>query len=83
MMGKIIPSRITEAREVRALSMGELADKIGVTQQSISKYERGIINPSIEILQKISNSLVFPIEYFYKTDVLETGYIIIVSLSLL
>ena len=66
-MQKIISSRITEAREARAFSMGELADSIGITRQSISKYEKGIINPMPEVLQSISNTLDFPIDFFYKT----------------
>lgn len=68
MIGKIVPSRITEAREARAMSMGELADEIKVTRQSISKYERGIINPAPEALQAISNTLGFPIDFFYKDE---------------
>lgn len=68
-MNAIIPSRITEAREARALSMGDLADSIGVTRQSVSKYERGIICPSIDTLQAISCRLGFPIEFFYKEDI--------------
>ena len=50
MNGKIVPSRITEAREARAMSMGELADAINITRQSVSKYERGIIKPAPEVL---------------------------------
>ncbi len=68
MIGKIVPSRITEAREARAMSMGELADAIKVTRQSISKYERGIINPAPETLQAISNTLRFPVDFFYKDE---------------
>lgn len=68
MTSAIIPSRITEAREARALSMEDLADSIGVTRQSVSKYERGIIGPSPEMLQAISYSLEFPAEFFYKTE---------------
>lgn len=64
MISTIIPSRITEAREARAKSMEDLADSIGVTRQSISKYERGIVNPSPEMLQAISHSLGFPPEFF-------------------
>ena len=43
MTNAIIPSRITEAREARAMSMEDLANSIGVTRQSVSKYEKGII----------------------------------------
>jgi Zn-dependent peptidase ImmA (M78 family)/transcriptional regulator with XRE-family HTH domain len=72
-MSNIIPSRITEARESRALSMQDLADNIGVTRQSISKYERGIINPSPDILQSISFYLEFPIDFFYKNEAVCTA----------
>lgn len=71
-MHGIIPARITEAREARALSMGDLADSIGVTRQSVSKYERGIINPSPDVIQSISNKLDFPIEFFYKNEIAST-----------
>ncbi len=73
MIDKIIPSRITEAREARSLSMGDLADSINITRQSVSKYERGIINPSFEVLQEISVKLDFPLDYFYKKDVIDTA----------
>ena len=42
----VIPARITEAREARALSMEELSAEIGVTRQAISKFEKGITPPS-------------------------------------
>ncbi len=69
MKNSVIPSRITEAREACALSMGDLAERIGVTRQSISKYERGIMSPSLDVLQSISVLLHFPIEFFYKAEV--------------
>ena len=73
MTNAIIPSRITEAREARAMSMEDLANSIGVTRQSVSKYERGIIGPSSEILQTISCVLAFPIEFFYKAEAESTA----------
>lgn len=68
MTNNVIASRITEAREARAMSMEDLAESIGVTRQSVSKYERGIVSPSPETLQAISFSLGFPAEFFYKTE---------------
>ena len=68
MISTIVPSRITEAREARAMSMEDLAEDIGVTRQSVSKYERGIVSPSPEMLQAISFSLGFPAEFFYKIE---------------
>lgn len=68
MTSTIIPSRITEAREARAMSMEDLAKDIGVTRQSISKYERGIISPSPGMIQSISFILDFPVDFFYKNE---------------
>jgi Zn-dependent peptidase ImmA (M78 family)/transcriptional regulator with XRE-family HTH domain len=68
-MGSVIPSRITEARESRAMSMGELADIVGVTRQTISKYESGVISPSIENLQTMSFILSLPVDFFFKKEV--------------
>lgn len=68
MINAIVPSRITEAREARAMSMEDLAEDVGITRQSVSKYERGIVSPSPETLQAISFSLGFPPEFFYKAE---------------
>lgn len=73
MISTIVPSRISEAREARAMSMEDLAENIGVTRQSVSKYERGIVNPSPKMLQAISFSLGFPVEFFYKTETNSTA----------
>jgi Zn-dependent peptidase ImmA (M78 family)/DNA-binding XRE family transcriptional regulator len=62
----IIPARIREARVSRALSMAELADKIGVTSQAISQYELGNINPSMSVVMKLVRELNFPISFFRK-----------------
>lgn len=68
MMQRVVPSRIEEAREARALSMADLAKSIGVTRQAISKYERGLNSPQPAILKAISLCLDFPIEFFYKPE---------------
>jgi len=62
----IVPARIKEARESRGLSMAELSEKIEVTSQAISQYEKGIINPSPFILKQLSNILEFPYSFFFK-----------------
>ena len=50
----VIPARITEAREARALSMEELSAEIGVTRQAISKFEKGITPPSDSRMTTVS-----------------------------
>lgn len=72
-MKTVIPCRISEAREARALSMGELASYVDLTRQSISKFERGIIKPSFEMINKIADTLYFPIDFFYKEETVSTA----------
>jgi len=62
----IVPGRLRQARIVRGLTMQELADKIGVTRQSVSQYELGLSNPSPAVLRKIIMTLNFPRGFFYK-----------------
>lgn len=57
-----IPERLKEAREARGYSMAELAKKIGVTRQAISKYELGNAKPSN--LFSLARSLNFPVAFF-------------------
>ncbi|MHB1652319.1 MAG: helix-turn-helix domain-containing protein [Desulfitobacteriaceae bacterium] len=66
LIGEIIPARIKEARVSRALSLSELAGKIGVTSQAISQYELGITKPSTSVLEKMSQELHFPMLFFTK-----------------
>jgi len=63
---KIIPIRIREARLARGLTLTELAERVGVTKQAISKYELGAVNISSTILMRLVDVLNFPIEFFFK-----------------
>lgn len=56
--------KIEEARLARKLSLAQLSEKIGVTSQAISKYEKGIIKPSSKVLIGLSDVLEFPINFF-------------------
>ena len=67
-MEKVVASRITEARESRALSMEDLAESINVTRQTVSKYEKGVVSPSPDVLLDISKTLGFPVDFFYKNN---------------
>lgn len=73
MTSTVVPARITEARESRAVSMEDLAENIGVTRQSVSKYERGIVSPSQEMLQSMAFYLQFPVSFFYKKETTDSA----------
>ncbi|QQY66295.1 ImmA/IrrE family metallo-endopeptidase [Clostridioides difficile] len=62
----IIGERVKSARVARMLTLKDLADKMGVSKQLLSKYETGKTNPSIENLEKLSEVLDFPIQFFRK-----------------
>ena len=49
--------RIADARHVLGLTQKDLANKIGVTAQAVSKWERGSSCPDISILDEIADSL--------------------------
>src|ERR1700683_5406880 len=52
------------AREMRAFSQEELAERSGLSQSKISKIEAEILLPSDDDLKALSESLGFPIELF-------------------
>ncbi len=57
------------------LSLQELADLLQnkVTKQALSKYEKGDMNPSSEILMSIANVLKLKPDYFLKKKSIELG----------
>ena len=63
--------RLKNARLFRGLTLTELANKTGISKQSISQYENGS-KPDIERVLKISTALDFPSEYFLQNDLCKT-----------
>lgn len=51
----MLNERIRELRNIRGISQIQLANKLGVTKQSVSNWENDNILPSIEMLVKIAN----------------------------
>lgn len=49
--------RIRELRVQRNMTVQELADRIGVTKQTMGKYETGKIRPPVDRLEKIAKVL--------------------------
>ena len=62
-IGKLVKDRRKELN----LTQIQLAEDI-CTQAMVSKIEKGIINPSSQLLKEISDRLDVPVSYFYKDD---------------
>ena len=54
-------NKIQEFRKLRGLSQAELAEKAGISEISIRKYEKGERRPKVETLSKIAMVLNVPI----------------------
>lgn len=67
-----IKSRIKEIRDILNLNQQDLADKVGVSRQTIYFLEKGSYNPSLTISFKISEVLNTPLnEIFYQEPIIK------------
>ena len=72
---KIIPHIIKQMRESKGLSQGQLSKKTGIEPQRISKYERGVICPTADMLVKISDALEVSLDYLILGEDLKVNQI--------
>jgi Zn-dependent peptidase ImmA (M78 family)/DNA-binding XRE family transcriptional regulator len=63
-LAKLLPEKLAEAREAYGLNLTELAERLGVTRQAVSRYELGTLSPSPEIMTKIAATLEQPLVFF-------------------
>jgi Zn-dependent peptidase ImmA (M78 family)/transcriptional regulator with XRE-family HTH domain len=63
--------RLKMARKAKKLTLEKLAEEIGVTAMSISKYENNKMNPDSTMLLKLANALDFNVEFFFRERGLE------------
>ncbi len=63
-------AKIREVRQKAKLTLNDLASKTGLTASYISQVERGLIDPSISSLRRISAVLEVPL-YVFLTDEME------------
>lgn len=61
-------NRLKEARLYNKMTLTELAEKLDVTKQAISKYETGKSSPAFEKSLQLFKILRFPREFFYTKD---------------
>lgn len=58
--------RLKAARRFNKLTLAELAEKVNVSKQMLSKYEKDLSQPSPEIIIQLESSLGFPRKFFYE-----------------
>lgn len=61
--------RLKSLREKQELTMVELADTIGMSQATISEWEKGNKFPRAGALQQLANYFDVPMEYFFKENI--------------
>lgn len=61
-------TRLKELRTARGISQQELAELVGVSRQTISKWENEIVHPSVDNLMRLSQVLQLPLEAFLRGD---------------
>ena len=64
-------NRIAELRKKAGLSQNGLGEVLGVSQQTISKYEKADINVPADILSKMAKLFNVPIEYILWNNIEE------------
>lgn len=58
-----LKNRVKSARVNSGMSQQDLADKLGITKQSISQYERGVRTPDVETLVALGDVLNLSTDY--------------------
>ena len=61
-------NRLREAREVRQLTAVTLAELVGVTSATVSAYENGHWSPSPEVLARITDTLNYRADFFFRPE---------------
>lgn len=54
---KLDCQQLREKREARNLSRGDVAEEVGVSRRAIYEYERGMMNPTVEIAVRLEEML--------------------------
>ena len=61
-------NRIRELRKAKSLSQDQLAEKLNVTKQAISQYERGVRKPSVPLLEALCDFFNVSSDYLLGKD---------------
>ena len=67
-MGVFFGDRIRNGRKAAGLTQRQLADRLGVSNTSISNWEKGLSRPDADMIQKLCHILTLDPNYFYGTE---------------
>lgn len=70
---------IKSVRKQKGYTQKQLAEKAGVSNNSLIRYENGETSPSIQVLQLISNALGVDLLAEYKKEIITNYYISIAN----
>ncbi len=62
------PTKLKELRKSRGWSQGQPGLKIGADLQRISKYERGVIWPTMELMVRITKAFDVSVDFLIRED---------------
>lgn len=68
-MGVFFGDRIRDARKAAGLTQRQLSDRLGVSNTSISNWEKGLSRPDADMIQKLCHILHLEPNYFYGTEI--------------
>lgn len=71
-IGNIIAQNIVKLRKKNNLTQNDFAKKLDYSDNTVSRWERAEIIPSVETLQKISELFQVPLESLFKEDITES-----------
>jgi putative transcriptional regulator len=67
-MGDLVKNRLKVLRAERNWSQGDLAERLGVSRQSVNALETGKYDPSLPLAFRIARLFALPIEEIFQDE---------------
>ena len=74
-MSKNLGKRLERARKASGFGLRKLAELVGLSHMAISKYEKGSLTPSSDVLLKLAKALEVSVEFFFRPETVKLGEI--------
>ncbi len=66
---KRFPEKLRQARKQKELNQTELAEMLGITQRTVTNYERGCATPHASMIRKLAKALDVTVEYLTNDEI--------------